>query len=181
MQSSFPHETQQERTTRFMRLYAQHERRIFAYVLSLVCNLDDTNEIVQETCIRLWEHFDEFDATGDFGSWACSIAYYQVLTMRKKLRTSKLEFSVNFYEAIAEEVAIAVDQLDERQRTLHDCLEKLSPQHRDFIRLCYSGQAKFNTIASRLGRSLSATYSLLHRIRRILQDCVRSKLAEEGG
>jgi RNA polymerase sigma-70 factor, ECF subfamily len=163
-----------------MRLYAQQERRIFAYVLSLVCNLDDTNEVVQETCVRLWEQFDEFDPSGDFGAWACSIAHYQVLSMRKKLRTSKLEFGLNFYEAVAEEMSAAVDALNERQRALSECLEKLTPQHRDFLRLCYSGQAKFKTIAGQLGRSLSATYSLLFRIRRIVHDCVEKKLTEEA-
>jgi RNA polymerase sigma-70 factor, ECF subfamily len=178
MHSSLPQETQQERTARFMRLYAQHERRIFVYVLSLVCNLDDTNEIVQETCVRMWEQFDDFAANGDFGSWACSIAYYQVLSMRKKLRTSKVEFGLDFYEAVAMEVAASVEGLDERQQALNNCLEKLRPQHRDFLRLCYSGQAQFKTIAGRLGRSLSATYSLLFRIRRLSQDCVQKSLPE---
>lgn len=179
MTSSSP-ETQEMRTSRFMRLYAQNERRIFAYILSLVSNLDDTNEVVQETCVRLWEQFDDYNASSDFGAWACSIGYYQVLTMRKKLRTSKLEFGVSFYEAIAAEIEQQADGLDDRQRALNDCLDKLTPQHQEFLRLCYSGQAQLKTIADRLGRSVSGTYSLLFRIRRMLQECVQRKIGKDA-
>ena len=164
----------------FVRLYALHERRVFAYVLSLVTNFDDANDVVQETCVRLWEQFDEFDSQRDFGAWACSIAYYQVLSMRKKLRTGKLQFGELFYEAIAREAIPAIAQLDDRQRAMNECLEKLHPPQREFLRLCYCGDLSFKDVANRMNRTLSSTYSLLFRIRRLLQDCIQKNLARDA-
>ncbi|MEX0642693.1 MAG: sigma-70 family RNA polymerase sigma factor [Pirellulales bacterium] len=169
-------ESLEQRTARFMRLHAQNERRIFAFVLSLLGNLDDTNEVIQETCVRLWEQFDTFNPEGDFGAWACSIAYYQVLSMRKRLRTSKLEFGDAYYKAIADEVSALSKEIDSRQIALHECLKKLDPRHRELLRLCYSGDHSVKAIAHRLGRSLTATYSSLFRIRRMLRECIESTL-----
>ena len=76
--------TNNERTREYLRLLGQHERRLRGFILSLVPNRADADDIAQEVKIRLWEQFDSYDPTKDFGVWARTIAHYQVLTYREK-------------------------------------------------------------------------------------------------
>jgi DNA-directed RNA polymerase specialized sigma24 family protein len=44
-----------ESRRQFIRLMTKHERLVYGYILSLVPNWADADEILQETNIRLWE------------------------------------------------------------------------------------------------------------------------------
>ena len=46
-------------------------RRLNGYVLSLVHNWIDADDIVQDVAVRLWQRFDDFMPDADFGAWAC--------------------------------------------------------------------------------------------------------------
>ena len=61
------------RTADFMRLVMQHDRQWKAYVVSLVPNWADADDILQDTKLELWERFAEYDPAGDFGAWARKI------------------------------------------------------------------------------------------------------------
>ncbi len=163
-----------------MRLLSQHERRLYAYVLSLVMNWADADEIVQETNVRLWEQFDEYRPGSDFGAWACTIAYYQVLSHRNRTRGGQVHFGGRFFEAVAEEMTHATVEMDERLRALAGCLERLSEPNRSLIQRCYAGGASIREIAEQLGRSQEATYKAVSRIRRTLHDCIEGTLREEA-
>ena len=63
-----------ERQTKdFLVLFQQHERQIYGYILSLVPNIASADDISQNTSLRLWERFDQFDPNKDFGAWARAI------------------------------------------------------------------------------------------------------------
>ena len=58
--------TNDERTREYLRLLGQHERRLLGFILSLVPNWADADDIAQEVKIRLWEQFDKYDPAKDF-------------------------------------------------------------------------------------------------------------------
>lgn len=63
-------------TVEFLRLLSQHERRVKSFILALVPNWADADDLYQETTVRLWEQFADYDPDQEFGAWACTIAYY---------------------------------------------------------------------------------------------------------
>ena len=67
----------------FVRLFQQYERGLYRYILSLVLNVAAADDISQNTSLLLWEEFGRFDLNTDFGAWARTIAYYQVLKYRQ--------------------------------------------------------------------------------------------------
>ena len=75
---------QDARTREFVQLLTQNERRLYAYILSLVPRWADADDILQETNLRLWEEFDKYLRNTDFASWAMRVAFFQVLTFRKR-------------------------------------------------------------------------------------------------
>lgn len=162
-----------------MRLLTQHERRIYAYILSLVPRWSDADEISQETNVRLWQQFDEFEEGSDFGAWGCTIAYYQVLTFRKRVQREKRQFSENFMRLVRQESAAQAENNDERLLAMESCLDKLLPTQRNLLKQYYGGNSTIKQIASSLGRPIAGTYKSLARMREILHDCIERQLGRE--
>jgi RNA polymerase sigma-70 factor (ECF subfamily) len=170
----------EDRTAQFVRLLKMHERRLSGYVLSLVSNWADADEIIQDTSVRLWEQFEKFDPATDFGSWACAIAHYQILTYRRRQGRERARFSDEFAGAVADELAAEAPQISPRHHALAACLEKVTPAARAMVRAFYSGEATVADLAAKDGRSESSIYKWIATTRHFLHDCVERELREEG-
>lgn len=167
-----------ERVDAFVRLLGQNQRRIFLYVMSLVPNFVEAEEIIQETNLVLWREFGQFQLGTNFAAWACKVAFHQVLAWRKRKQRDRLEFSSEFLEAVAEEVAASSEVLEERSLALSRCLEKLPSPQRDMLRLRYSEGQAIEAIARRLDRTVDAVYRALSRIRHALHECVTQTVTQ---
>jgi len=166
---------------RFVALLTAHERHLKSYILSLVPNLADAEQIAQETSLRLWEQFDEHDpSVAGFATWARSIAYFQVLTFRKKAGRERVVFNSELVDALADRATVRSPRLADRQEALIDCLNKLPEYSRELIHLYYFMGMKFRAAAEHLGRSVAATEKAVARIRRVLYHCVEESLQKEG-
>ena len=164
---------------RFVRLLTQHERGVYAYILKLVLNWNDADEILQDTNVRLWEEFERFEPGSNFGAWARTIAYYQVLAWRKRRQRSRLVFDNETVEklAICETVNSEADQ--SLQLALAACLERLSDRKRDMLTRCYAANARIRNVADELHMSAEAVYKSLQRIRVALHQCIEQRLQSE--
>lgn len=168
-----------DRNARFVRLLTRNERRVYAYILSLVPNWNDADEIQQETSLRLWEQFDRYEPGTDFGAWACTIARYQVLTHRKKQSRAKLVFSDEFLAAVESEQLKQGDLMDARRVALERCLELISERNRQLLRLCYEPNTTIAAVAQQIGRTAAATYKTLQRVRAALHTCIDQRVLLE--
>lgn len=173
-------EPDKRRAEAFARLLCDHRRRITLYVMALVPDWHDAEEIVQETTIYLWEQFDDFRPGTNFAAWACKVANFRVLDARKRRGREKVRFSSEFLEAIAGRLAADPERWGERERRLAECVEKLSANHRQVLMLRYADGHSIEDVAARVGRTVSASYTLLSRIRQGLFECVTRALAREG-
>jgi len=163
----------------FVRLLTQSERRVYGYILKMVVDWNDADEILQETNVRLWEEFDRFQPGTDFAAWAIRVAHYQVLTWRKRRDRSRLVFGKAAIEALAMEQATANTVEGSRQAALAECLKRLSAVNRDLLTRCYSGAGTIRDVAGTLGRSTEAVYKMLQRVRLSLHKCIEQRLVME--
>ena len=179
--SQTPHSTEpgDDPTTEYVRLLNKHERRIGAYVMGLVPNWADADEIVQETRVRLWQQFANYQPDKDFGSWACTIAHYLVLDYRKRKGRQHVQFSDALAETLAGELAAIPEEPRRQEEALSQCLERLSKRSRNYLRKYYSGEATVEQMASDEGNTPSAVYKALTSARMFLYECVDKTLDEE--
>jgi RNA polymerase sigma-70 factor (ECF subfamily) len=169
-----------QRVDAFVRLLGQNQRRLFLYVMSLVPNWNDAEEIIQETNLVLWREFDQFTLGTNFAAWACKVAFHQVLAFRKRRQRERLEFSPAFLEAVAAETVEVADYLEERSQILAGCVGKLPEPHRDLLRLRYTEGLSVEAISQKLDRSVEAVYRALSRIRQTVHQCVSRTLTREA-
>src|SRR3954447_17914627 len=90
------------RVKTFLRLFLQHQRRLYAYVLTLLPNRADADDVLQEASLVMWDKFDDERPPEDFVAWGCRIAYFKVLDLRKKRQRSRVLFSQEMIERVAE-------------------------------------------------------------------------------
>ena len=164
----------------FVRLLGENQRRISLYVMGLVPNWNDAEEIVQETTVVLWQEFAKFEPGTNFAAWACKVAYFRVLAWRKRKTREKLQFSSEFLETISEELACEPERREERERQLAECVEKLPPDQQKVLLLRYGEGCEIDELAKRVGRTVAASYRLLSRIRHNLFECVGRSTALEN-
>ncbi len=167
---------QPDRAEEFVYQLARHERMVAAYVMTLVPHVQDADDILQESKIVMWRHFAKFQTGTNFGAWARKIAFHQILAHRKRCKRDRLEFSDEFINAIANEADSSAEHLDRRERLLNDCIAKLGDDHREVVHLRYQDGLDLEAMAARLGRTVTALYRQLSRIRQTLHECVTKSL-----
>ena len=90
-----------ERNQQLMLLLTQHQRRIFAYLYTLVPDRHDAEDLLQETNLIICEKFAEFEPGTDFVAWACQIAWWQIRAARQKFARSKVIFDDTLLAEVA--------------------------------------------------------------------------------
>ena len=79
--------TESERRSRFNELYAQFEKRVFAYCLYVTGDRDQTNDVFQEVFIKVYRGLKHFQARSEFSTWLHRIAVNVCLTHRSRSRS----------------------------------------------------------------------------------------------
>jgi len=180
LSSSDQDEQPDARMDEFVRLLGQNQRRLYVYVMSMVPNLTDAEEILQETNLLLWRDFDRFQRGTNFAAWACKVALNQTLTWRKRKRRDKLQFTSEFIEAVAAETSAEAERLEERAIRLAHCIEMLPEKHRRLLSSRYRDQREIEAISREEGRTPGAVYRSLSRIRASLHECVSRSLTKDS-
>jgi RNA polymerase sigma-70 factor (ECF subfamily) len=160
----------------FVLLFARHQREIYAYIAAALPNWSDADEVMQETSLALWDHFDRWrPGAGSFVAWACGVAHHRILRKRRAMGRDRLRFSEEFERAALAAVAEAED-LESRRRALEGCVGKLPAADRSLLEAVYAGDRTIREVAEALNRPAKAVYKLLARLRDALADCVTAAL-----
>jgi RNA polymerase sigma-70 factor (ECF subfamily) len=170
-----------ERRDAFARLFAQHDRWLFAYLVSLLGNSADAEEVFQEVCVVLWREYKAFELGTNFVKWVSVITHNQVHRFRRQRRRVGPQLSDATVDLLAQDAVERVDLLESRREALRRCLEKLPDSDRQLVRYCYGdSRVTFKTAAEDLGRPVNTVYKALNRIRKALFECIERTLAVEG-
>ena len=163
----------------FARLFAEHHRRIYAYVRALVPDRNDAEDVVQNTCVVLWERFEEFQLGTDFAAWAIAVAFNQVRTHRNRQQRERLRFSDTLMEKITSIEAQMASEAHDRQAALQACLEKLQHRDRELLSTYYSPATSARTVSARLRMPVTTVYKTVDRLRKRLFECVERQMSRE--
>ncbi len=165
----------------FLDRVTQAQGRLFGYLYSLLHNLDDAEDVMQDTILALWRRFGEFDRSRPFLPWAMQFAKLSAMNHLRSRRRGRARFSDELTATLAETTADerAADTFAAYQDALLRCMDRLPPEDRELIRLCYFEKCSVKSVAERLGRSSQSVCNSLRRIRIALYDCIEESLNAE--
>lgn len=154
------------------------QRKLYAFILSLIRHPGDADDVLQETNMVMWRKWQQFEPGTCFDAWAFTIARFQVMAYRKRKQRSRLHFDDELVELLAVEGAEhSLENHDPRQEALSGCLRKLKPEQRRLIAERYEPGASVNRMAESLGKSPKAVSEALRRIRKSLMNCIEQHIA----
>jgi RNA polymerase sigma-70 factor, ECF subfamily len=156
------------------------QSRLYSYILTLLPFPDQANDVLQETNLTLWREADKFILGTNFEAWACRVAYFQVLTHRRKSHREQIVFGDTFLEGLAQQTMPGEDNAEEESLFLRQCLERLAVCDRELLHKRYDAGESVKAIAAELDESPNKVAVGLFRIRQALMKCVREKLSQRN-
>jgi RNA polymerase sigma-70 factor (ECF subfamily) len=169
------------REAEFARCLRSIQTRLYGYIHSLMRDLNDADDLFQQTALILWKKFDEFDRDRSFFAWACGVAQLEVRNFLRGRGRQRLYFSDDLNLLLIEaHEDLTSDEEENRREALARCVIKLRERDRELLQECYQDQEGVNQAAIRRGRSPQSVYNSLRRIRRALYECIARTLTQEA-
>jgi RNA polymerase sigma-70 factor, ECF subfamily len=164
----------------FLRSYTTHEPAIRAFVRRLVPTRADADDVMQDVSVVLWEKFASFREGADFRAWAFGVARFEVLAWLRDKGRDRLVLDEAIVLKLAEESGRDEPKLERQREALELCMAKVPAGQRELLMQAYQPEVRIQEVAQGSGRSVPGFYQWLHRMRRMLLDCIRRALAQEA-
>ena len=127
-----------KRYDEFAGLVRLHTSQVLAYINALVLNWNDADDLFQETCLVLWQKFDEFVPGTNFLAWALRIANFKVMRFQTQ-QSRRMAFIARLRDTLEAEFAGRRSSEDETTSyaSLSGCMDRLTTTDRKMVTLCY--------------------------------------------
>ena len=96
----------------FNQLYQRYETRLRALFMSFPCSYDETQDLIQETFLRLWLARGSYQTTGPFTAYLFTIARNCWLGQLRKRKCRPQEISSNYDDEPMQHLLPAVEQME---------------------------------------------------------------------
>jgi RNA polymerase sigma-70 factor (ECF subfamily) len=170
-----------DKKAEFAERLGQYQTQLFGYIYSLVRDLDDADDLFQQTSLVLWDKFDRYERGKNFLPWACGVARFEVMNFLRHRSRHRLYFSDELGMMLIEaHEDLELERTEARRRALTECMKKLSPRDGKLLDDCYGRPARIPEVARLWGRSSQSIHNSLRRIRQALFHCVNRSLDDEA-
>ena len=180
MAAAQPKPSDVEQYEEFLRRFTRDRERIFAFICSLVHRPADAEDVFQQCSLVLWRKFGSFQHDQSFLAWACGVAHFEVRNYWRTSGRDHLRFDDDLVRQLAAQRVESLSRYDDRLAALRICLKDLSEEQRTLIEAAYGTGGTVKRLAEASGAAVQTLYNRLGRLRRLLLQCIQSKLAAEG-
>jgi RNA polymerase sigma-70 factor, ECF subfamily len=153
----------------FERLYEQHRRDVYRFVLRDLRNPDDAEDVTQTAFLNAYRALKHGDEPEKPRAWLFAIA--QNVTRRRFRSSASRPREVE----LDPELVSAPEAVGPTAAEINDALGRLRPHYRSVLILREIGGLSYAEVAEHLGLSVAAVETLIFRARRAL----RTELAPE--
>ena len=167
---------------KFVKLLTQNYCRINSFIFCMVPNEIDSEDIMQETTVLMWEKFNQYKPGTNFVAWALTIAKYKILSYQRDKQRNRIHFDDQVIEMIeaASKAKFTSDNTVEKVTALKKCIQKLPRKQRTILQQKYSNGLSTKMLAHGQGVSVPTVYRYLSRIYINLHNCINQVLSSEG-
>lgn len=162
----------------FLALYSVNQRRIFAFILSLIPKRADAEDVLQQTAMDMWKLFDRFESGSDFVAWGMAVARFRVLKYRKQRQKEEFVSFLNdeAFQLILDNFGKYPDSRNLQLPALEGCIQRLNEDEKLLLVQRYEDGQTYRAIAEKLQCSLQLVYKKMTVIHTNLLRCVRQTI-----
>lgn len=141
----------------FYNIYERFSKRLYGFVIRYLKNESDTEEIVQEVFIKIWEARNKIDIYSSFESFIFTITYNTTISLLRKRMSEKkyIEYlqslqKTDFSPEVENEVFF--NELNEK---VYSLLNEVTPRQKEIFLLSRDSGLTHEEIASKLQISIN--------------------------
>ena len=172
----------QGREAAYRELIGRYQRPVFSLIYRLVRDREKSEDLAQETFIKVLNALDRYDPSFKFSSWIFKIAHNTSLDHLRKKEPQTLSLEGSPHAETASEQESSVIQALSTEETPEDyaasrelgatldvAIGKLRPEYRTAIILCHVEGRPYEEIAETMGVPLGTVKTYIHRARNALK------------
>jgi RNA polymerase sigma-70 factor (ECF subfamily) len=155
-------------------LYDRYGRLVYSVIIRIVRNEGVTEDLVQETFLRVWNRSASFEEDkGALGAWVLAVARNRAIDYIRSIEGRQSRNAVELDKVERPGLCAIIDdsflQVD-RARALKTAFEKLSPNHRMVLDLAYFEGMSQTEMAERLKQPLGTVKTWVRTALRALRE-----------
>ncbi len=162
-------------TADFTRQWTTTLPKVAAFVGSMVYDVTDRDDVLQDCAVAAMASFDRYDASRSFAGWAIGIARNQIRLYFRRKSNDPHVFDDDALDVLVNAFARARPEEDRKLSKLEACVEQLEGRSRELCEYRYANDLKPAAIAGKVGMTPNAVAKSLQRIREQLRECIEKK------
>jgi RNA polymerase sigma-70 factor (ECF subfamily) len=156
----------------FNESFLRYQKDVFAYIVTLVPDRNEAEDVFQQTCVAILESKAEYDPQRRFFPWACGFALNAVRRHRRAHHRERISLSDAVIETLANVQSKSAERIEAQMDLLLECVSKLSAEKQALLMSCYTRRRGWGELAAQFQIEINTLYKRLERIRRVLIECM---------
>jgi RNA polymerase sigma-70 factor (ECF subfamily) len=175
----------------FETLFLRHKQRIFNYINSKTIDIDVSNDILQETFIKVFNlvKTGKYNEQGKFLPWVLRISHNLVMDHFRAIKRSKLNYNNNMNQVFSKlylEDSIKENNIisdNTLSKVLTEMIDQLPKSQKQIVKLRFYENLTFKEIAEINNISINTAlgrirYSINNLRKKMDESCLKNELKE---
>ena len=175
----------------FETLFLRHKQRIFNYINSKTIDIDVSNDILQETFIKVFNlvKTGKYNEQGKFLPWVLRISHNLVMDHFRAIKRSKLNYNNNMNQVFSKlylEDSIKENNIisdNTLSKVLTEMIDQLPESQKQIVKLRFYENLTFKEIAEINNISINTAlgrirYSINNLRKKMDESCLKNELKE---
>ncbi len=173
-------ELSQRSPSAFEHLIGRYQRQFLARAQSVTGSRDTAEDVVQDAFIRIYRFAPKFNGdAGSFRSWSLTILMNVARTHYRKTardRDHLAPLKPDHYESLKDDTILERGGIEEEsQDTIRKALARASEDVAEILTLAFIDDLPYKDIAQKLGLSVAAVKTRVHRAKAVLRDIINNQ------
>jgi len=170
----------------FETLANQHKDEVYRQMIRACGNREDAEDVLVEALVKAYKHLDQLRDIATFRAWLAQIARRVCWQLKQREALQPL-LQLSVVEEEGREIPSGEQPLEQqialRQMSslLHEAVDKLSEEYRSVYVWRDLEDVPAKEVAKRLGISIAAVKSRLHRARESVREALDAVLIQQPG
>src|SRR6201988_1472446 len=170
-------------------LVSRYQNRLFRFLLRLVRDRSEAEDLFQQTWIHVADKIRRFDPNRNFDAWLLPVAANLAIDHLRRIRPASLDQPISEDESqdtaldrLVAHDAAPLDRILEKERAsrVGTALDELPFTYREVMTLRFEEEMKIEEIAQALGIPLSTVKSRLRRSLEQMRNSLETRYAGEN-
>ena len=165
----------------FACLFERYERKLIRYILRISSfSEEETNDVLQESFLKIWKNLNKFDNSLKFSSWAYRITHNTAISEWKKSKSYGKDKQTKIDDELFQNLPSKIDLAKEFQKgdyrkDIRKILNALPEKYSEVLVLKFLEEKDYNEISDILKKPSGTIATLIHRAKKAFSEEANKK------